>query len=296
MMNLSCLRVSCAEPAKAQRELAIVLGNRLDVQFIPYQGDTVLLPPHLEQALEKALGVGRLASVLKKAGLTDPMPEPIFSAIRWMLENVSHCPARLDPEPDPAASAIPEDHTWHLDVCKVPQAWAKVGGPERIHWGGVLVGQIDTGYTEHPVFGFSGGAVSVRQPDSRTFMGDPPTGDGRDPLDGGSPGHGTTSGSLIAGFSSKPIYRGVAPGVPLVPVRINNCVIIDERAEDFEAAVRHLVDNVKVGVINVSMGTFLKFTAPESIERAVTHAYEQGVIMIAAAGKDRKSTRLNSSH
>jgi hypothetical protein len=44
------------------------------------------------------------------------------------------------------------------------------------------------------------------------------------------------------------------------------------------------VDEVDVPVINVSMGTFLKRQAPDAVARAVDYCYENGVIMIAAAG------------
>jgi hypothetical protein len=133
------------------------------------------------------------------------------------------------------------------------------------------------------VFGFPD-APWVDVDGARTFLADPPPGGGLDTLTGPSGGHGTTSASLCCGRDAAVNYFGVAPRVPLVPARINDCVIIDQRADEFEAATRYLVDDARVSVINVSMGTFLKFSPPRPIRRAVQHCYEQGVIMVGAAG------------
>jgi hypothetical protein len=167
-------------------------------------------------------------------------------------------------------------------MCHVADAWQAVGGPDHIDWGGVRLGQIDTGYTRHPAFGFPD-SPWIDVDGGRTFMPDPAPGGGQDTLTGPSGGHGTTSGSICCAHVAD-IYYGVAPRVPLVPVRINDCVIIDQRAAEFEEAARYLVDEAKVSVINVSLGTFLKFTPPAAIRRAVDYCYDHGVILVGAAG------------
>jgi hypothetical protein len=168
-------------------------------------------------------------------------------------------------------------------MCGVDLAWEAVGGCDQIDWKDISVGHIDTGYTEHPVFGVVGNS-SIDVGRARTFMPDDPKGAGHDPLSGLCGGHGTGSASIVNGFSSAERYFGVAPRVPLVPARISDCVVIDPRAEEFEAATRYLIDKAKVRVINVSMGTFLKFKAPEPIRRALEYSYQRGVILIGAAG------------
>ena len=105
-----------------------------------------------------------------------------------------------------------------------------------------------------------------------------------DPMQGLAAGHGTGSGSMCNGCDPAQAYWGVAPRLPIVPVHVADCYILDKRATEFEAAIRYLVDEVRVPIINVSMGTFLKHQAPSQIKQAVDYCYERGVIVIAAAG------------
>jgi hypothetical protein len=172
---------------------------------------------------------------------------------------------------------------WHLRLCEVERAWALLGGRERLDWGGLRVGQLDTGYTQHPVFGFPH-APWVSTADARSFLLDAPPGAGIDPVRAIVGSHGTTSGSVINGDDAAAAYLGVAPRVPLVPARTSDCIIMDWRVHEFEAGLRYLVDEARVEVINVSLGTFLKFSPPEAVRVALDHCYERGVILIAAAG------------
>jgi len=175
------------------------------------------------------------------------------------------------------------DRNWHLRMCEVERAWELLGGRKHIDWGGLRVGQLDTGYTQHPVFGFPN-SPWIDSRGARTFLPDPPPGAGSEWPRVLVGSHGTMSGSVINGDDAAAAYLGVAPRVPVVPARISDCVIIDWRAHEFEAALRYLVDQVRVDVINVSLGTFLKFSPPEAIRLALDHCYECGVILIAAAG------------
>jgi hypothetical protein len=280
-MTLTCLRARCDSPVRAEAELAARLKYRFDVQLVPYRTGTVLLPPHLLHALEDRFGAAATPGVLASAGLHEAAPEPVAVAIEWLLKHATDWAREVEPCFDDSADA--EARTWHLDMCRVRQAWAATDGPYSYEWGDIAIGQIDTGYTEHPAFGFPD-SPSIDRGRARSFESGAPPGDGRDPLTGGSGGHGTSSGSLITAFDLSTPCLGVAPRVPVVPVRIDDCVVIDQRADEFEAAVHYLVDQARVQVINVSMGTFGRFTAPPPIRRAVDHAYERGVIMIGAAG------------
>lgn len=184
---------------------------------------------------------------------------------------------------------------WHLSLTRVPQAWALLGGPDQIDWAGVRVGHIDTGYTEHPALGFPA-APWVRTDLARSFVPDPvgeqgtvlapELGNGRDNLDGFNAGHGTRIGATISGFAPGApggAFYGVAPKVPLVPVRITDTVEITARQRQLEQAVRYLVDDAGVGIINLSMGVALGFVIKPT-RAAVNHAWEHGVILVCAAG------------
>ena len=184
---------------------------------------------------------------------------------------------------------------WHLALTRVPQAWALLGGPDAIDWTGVRVGHIDTGYTEHPALGFPA-ASWVRTDLARSFVpapvGEqgsilaPELGNGRDNLDGFNAGHGTRIGATISGFAPDApggAFYGVAPRVPLVPVRITDTVEITARQRQFEDAVRYLVDSAGVGVINLSMGVALGIVVNQT-RRAVDYAWDHGVILVCAAG------------
>ncbi len=280
-MTMTCLRATCESLAHTEAALASQLDHRLDVQLMPYALGSVLLPPHVLRALEDRFGTDKARSVLVAAGLRDAKPESVATAIAWLLNHAEEWQSQvgysLATDDDAGAK------TWHLDLCKVREAWASLGGPYGFDWGGIAVGQIDTGYTEHPALGFPD-VPSIDRARARTFVTGTPPGDGRDPLTGGSGGHGTSSGSLITAFDLSTPCLGVAPRVPVIPVRINDCIVIDQHADEFEAAVRYLVDEVRVGVINISMGTFSRFTAPPAIRRAVDHAYDRGVILVGAAG------------
>jgi hypothetical protein len=253
----------------------------LDTQLFEYRPGTALLPPHLLWALEGEYGRRGTFAILESAGLVDGEPVTWREVVEWARVHAKVWEQREAPEP--SVGLATGDLDWHLDMCAVDKAWKAVGGPGRIEWGGVRVGQIDTGYTKHPVFGFPD-APWIDVVGARTFAPDLPPGSGTDPLSGASGGHGTTSASLCGGFDINEPYIGVAPRVPLVPARINDCVIIDQRADEFESAVRYLVDDAKVSVINVSMGTFLTFVPPTPVRRALDHSYDRGVILIGAAG------------
>jgi subtilisin family serine protease len=279
-MRLHCLQASCRSRLEAETALSNHLPN-LDVELLPYVGDTVLVPPHLEAALGKRLGAEGARAALAAAGLNNLCDEPLDQVLRTLLKAPTEWARQT--EEVWLGTESGDARTWHLDMCRVREAWTMAGGPYDFEWGALRVGHVDTGYTTHPAFGFPD-QPSVRVDLARGFMDEQPPGDGRDPLTGGSGGHGTASGSLISAYDMSTPCLGVAPRVPLVPARISDCVIIDDRADEFEAAVRYLVDEAQVGVINVSMGTFAMLLAPVPLARALDHAYERGVIVCCAAG------------
>lgn len=292
-MTARRLRLLTADAAGAQATLAERLP-RLDTQFIAAGEDTVLLPPLVWQALEREYGTAHLTKLLTEAGLQDAGPVALSDAVHWAAKGALASPQAIGHVFAEGAQTFARfltgddaaDTQWQLTQCQVQKAWSLLGlDPQapRIDWQDICVGHVDTGYTPHPALGFTCSPwVDVAR--ARSFEGTTSAPDAQDPMRGVAAGHGTGSGSLCCGADPDQPYFGVAPRVPLVPVRVADCYILDKRAVEFESAVTYLVEEVKAPIINVSMGTFLKRQAPVEIARAVDLCYENGVILIAAAG------------
>lgn len=240
-------------------------------------------------ALKLGYGEAGSATILRKAGIVQSQPVSEKQALVELAQReFSILPAR----PTAGVSA-----GWHLDEVNVRLAWQKHwGGPDRIDWGPVKVGQIDTGYTPHPVFGFGAGTW-LRVDEAQTFYatgaegGNPGPGEGVDPLATLWDGHGTRVGSVICGHDvTAPggTYLGVAPKVPLVPVRIANTVLITHAQRELAEALRYLINDVKVSVVNLSMG-FLPRTQIKALDKAIDETYMAGVIFVCAAGQPLRS-------
>lgn len=236
-------------------------------------------------SLERAYGKSGSAAVLRQAGVLHSRSVTDKEALaRLVKRDASTLPARL-------SAGVPPD--WHLDEVNVRAAWLQHwGGPDQLAWGSVKVGQIDTGYTPHPAFGF-GSQPWLDVAGARTFFapgedgGDPGPGQGIDPLTGLMGGHGTRIGSVICGHDPAApggTYLGIAPKVPLVPVRIANVVLITHAQRELAQALRYLVNDAKVSVVNLSMG-FLPRTQMKVLDKAIDEAYLAGVIFVCAAGQ-----------
>lgn len=245
-----------------------------------------LLAEPTRLALERAYGRKEQAAVLRQAGVVSSTALNQVATLKHLRHRDT---ARL-----PARASALDNRGWHLDEVNVRTAWAKNwGGPDAIDWGSVKVGQIDTGYTPHPVFGFGTGQPWLDVAAGRTFFapgedgGDPGPGQGIDPLAGLMDGHGTRVASVICGHDpAAPLgtYLGIAPKVPLVPVRIANLVLITHAQRELAQGLRYLVNDAKVSVINLSMG-FLPRTQMKVLNKAIDEAYEAGVIFVCAAGQ-----------
>ena len=85
------------------------------------------------------------------------------------------------------------------------------GAPEQVDWRDLRVGHLDTGFTEHPVFGdWATGAVWLRTADGLNLREG--GSDAHDPLDyEGSPGHGTRTCSIVCG-DAQPLPGEAAAG------------------------------------------------------------------------------------
>jgi hypothetical protein len=291
MTSNALLTTDGRSPAEVERQLRRYLPG-LDTRLWPVGATQAVLRAPLIRAIDidyPSIGVGPLLLALGVARV-DPIDDETTARL-VALRDVHQLPPRAAAAVRRAAGEL----DWHLTRSKVPQAWALMGGPDAIDWGDVKVGQIDTGYTEHPAFGFPGGTW-IDQVNARTIVPDPPVGEamlpsvepggGRDNLDGLSAGHGTRIGATICGHApSAPAgaFYGVAPKVPLVPVRITDSVWISHRQREFRDAVRHLIGTAGAKVINVSLGVFAS-TIRRELRDAINEAYDAGVIVVCAAG------------
>ncbi|MFT7722939.1 MAG: S8/S53 family peptidase [Roseateles sp.] len=282
------------KPASAiSRDAAAQLGRllpRLAVSLEPAKGDHTKSPDHLElptellQALAHEYGQEGAAALLARLGLTEARKLDWQQVLRRELRAPDGSLGKLWKRLGGVHPQDKEDDAsqqWHLDMCHARCSTP----PGQADWRerGIRLGLIDTGYTEHPALGLPGDDSWVDVHAARSFDG-LSSQPGRDRMRGAYAGHGTSSASVIAGCDPAAKFYGVAPWVPLVPVRVGQGILLDQRSYEFEAATRYLVDTAKVQVINVSLGTFLAQSAPEPIWRAVNHCYEHGVILIAAAG------------
>lgn len=257
----------------------------LDPGVTPLSERRALLPATTLRALRLEYGRAPAENVLREAGVVGHRTLIDREALDQVLDrDVGALPPR------PAQPA--DTRQWHLNEVEVRSAWNYWGGPSAIDWGAVKVGQVDTGYTRHKVLGFPDNSwLDTRA--AETFFapsgggGGAGPGKGVDPLEDQRDGHGTRIASVICGHDlSAPggPYYGIAPKVPLVPVRIANHVLISHAQRELAMALRYLVREIGVGVINLSMG-FLPRLVLRGLKRAIDETYEAGVIFVCAAGQ-----------
>jgi type VII secretion-associated serine protease mycosin len=163
----------------------------------------------------------------------------------------------------------------------VPWAQQRLA-PERLaplaDGSGITVAVIDSG-------------VDRRHPQLRGRVGD-----GADFLDAGPDGtldcvgHGTAVASLIAAGPppARVPFRGLAPGVEIVPVRVSEQHTIDGETQgrtagagQFAAAIRWAVDSGKADVLNLSV---VLLRDEPAVRAAIAHALARNVVVVAAAG------------
>lgn len=199
-------------------------------------------------------------------------------------QSIMEAYARRSPEPLFESETPQSGQQWNLNMVRARQAWAMFpGGLTGGAWKSIRVGHIDTGYTEHPVFGpWSGGrGPTVRPHEGLDFL------DGSLPLDPldyqGNPGHGTRTSSVLAGYVAR-TFLGIAPQVAVVPYRVTKVVVVDSALgrTRLDRAIEHAAIDNSCKVISISLGD--PCFPPKSVGRSVDKAYEEGVIVVAAAG------------
>lgn len=263
----------------------------LDVRLWPFSASQAIIRAPLVRALDidyPHIGAGPLLKVIGVASIRSITDEETIALLAG--RDVEF----LAPRPTVPQKQV-AGFDWHLDTVGAPPAWALMGGPGNIAWGDVKVGHIDTGYTQHPALGFGaatwidvGNAKTIVPPAASgeaTMIPDEPGG-GVDNLSGVSAGHGTRMASAISGHAPNApggSFYGVAPKVPLLPIRITDIVWINHAQRQFAEAMDYAVDTWGAKVVNVSLGVFAGFVIKE-MRDSLDHAYEKGVIVVCAAG------------
>ncbi len=183
------------------------------------------------------------------------------------------------------------DKDWNLMLVKAHEALeimrqAQNGGTE-IDWRDIRIAHPDTGYTINPVFDWTAGESGTLLVD-RGVNYKRPGSEPRDPLRySGFPGHGTRIGGVLCG-NLPGTFMGVAPGVPTVPYRATNSVILSDRKQrkSIADAIRHAIDHNNCGVVSISPGIhILSIFGRRPLGEAVDYAYDNGVIVVAAGGQ-----------
>jgi hypothetical protein len=275
---------------QVETDLRTALPAELDVRLLPLTEHTAILRGHLVDAFRAAHPDFSLAQFFAERGCRAQALDDEQVQARVASRSPVELPER---QVLPALRLAGLD--WHLALCNVGPAWHRLGGPDNIGWT-TRVGQLDTGYTRHPVFGFGTPKPWLDVASSQTFIDPPPDrenwldvepGGGLDPLSGFSGGHGTRIASTICGHdpqASGGSFYGVAPRVPLVMARVADSVLVTDRQTEMVNALRYLVETARVDVINISLGFLPPGSTDDKLKAALSDAYEAGVIVVCAAG------------
>jgi hypothetical protein len=191
--------------------------------------------------------------------------------------------------------------TWNIDAVRSREAMTLIidqFGP-NFDWGSIAVAHLDTGFSNHIVFNLASMRPALRIADGLNFM-DANTSEPRDPLNysGGptiNPGHGTRTLGVLCG-NLPGTFTGVCPGVPVIPYRITNGVMLTGATINNAAlAIMDAVDRNLADVISISLGVQSvvgNLKEMHALGRAIDHAYERGVIVVGAAGQTEDAPQL----
>ncbi len=184
------------------------------------------------------------------------------------------------------------ERNWNLKLVHAPEAFAKLprqpDTDDEVNWGGVEIAHLDTGFTRHSVLGPWNGSHSdiLLTEHGRNYVDSAVLPE--DPLNySGFPGHGTRTASVLCADLPGTLL-GVAPGLPTIPYRVTNNVVITSKStrKKLAAAIRHAVDTNSCEVISISLGTpILSLFGTRHMGEAVDFAYERGVMVVAAGGQ-----------
>ncbi len=176
----------------------------------------------------------------------------------------------------------PVPREWAHEAIRVRQAWALLADDVR-GAKGVRIGHPDTGFSDHVAI-----LRAIDQASDRDILDDDTSArdamvDDRSVQPFTSPGHGTSTGSVIVGRGADTddaSIAGVAPAAVLVPIRTMKSVI-----QIFDSDVAKAVDHARTHrchVISMSLGGRGFF----GLERAIRKAVDDELIVMAAAGNN----------
>jgi subtilisin family serine protease len=252
------------------------IGGQVDpalTRFFEVTGYVVATPTYPLQKLGfelayglAGLGVGAVQPDLPSGAFApDPAPDlPAEPGLRAADASSQHLPGTDVP-------------TWALDNIRCRDAWTVPPGSAAMG-AGIVIGQPDTGFTDHPELGDN--ALDLT-PDWDLLRDDD---DAHDPLERrwwfplDSPGHGTSTASVIVSREQLRV-TGAAPRSTLVPLRTVKSVV-----QVFDGDVAKAVDRAhRTGchVISMSLGGVGFFNG---LQATIRRAVEDGVIVCAAAG------------
>ncbi|TAN77826.1 MAG: hypothetical protein EPN20_01515, partial [Magnetospirillum sp.] len=126
--------------------------------------------------------------------------------------------------------SLSKDGRWSAAAVRVWEAADLVG---RANYEEIVIGQVDTGIRlcpaiNHPWIDVARGKNFVEPSNPNPF---PPNGPS-----GGNPEHGTRTLSVLAGESNADTFRGVLPGVRVIPYRAVDDVVLDTASERNQVA------------------------------------------------------------
>ena len=220
-----------------------------------------------------------LATRLARAGevVVEPdVPSTAFGSEVDIVASTDGLAEAADDERQDLPCSSPK--TWALDAVRASDAWALPAEPDgRSRGEGIRIGHIDTGYSDHPEleraaldlaldYDLIDDDENARDPLRRSFFA---------VLD--SPGHGTQTGSVIAGRERGEI-SGVAPLATLVPFRAIKSVV--QVLDSDVARAVNLARERGCHIISMSLGGrgFI------GLQEAIRSAVADGMIVMAAAG------------
>ncbi|HMN28535.1 MAG TPA: S8 family serine peptidase [Caldilineaceae bacterium] len=268
----------------AQRVIAESLSGRWAIEPLGrYVREFLLVKPPGTRQISVARG-WELAAQLRRhrdVAAAEPalvvpglLPEPV----QLLAEDEQRAmPATLAAAPLDCSD--PTD--WALALCSLPAAWEMAlpsSGYGKRYGEGIIVGHPDTGYTQHPEIWdqarlLAGAGYDFETPDSNP----------QDPLAGLTPGHGTSTASVIMSSVSSEVggvfVTGAAPSASLVPLRVATSVIHLSFANLTKAL--YFAADQGHHVISMSLGGPVGSPA---LLRAIRYALDRGVILLAAAG------------
>jgi serine protease len=166
------------------------------------------------------------------------------------------------------------EEQWHMKRAGAEQAWDYACGE------GVTVAVVDTGIACYDEAGFMKGTdlAGTACVGGHNFVG-------KNAIAADDQGHGTHVAGTIAQTTNNGIgVAGLAHCAKLMPVKVLSAKGWGTMA-DVAEGIRWAADN-GAQVINLSLGAPMK---SDVVEKAVTHAYKKGVVVVAAAGNSGRS-------